>query len=286
MIPYRIYLSGGGVTVSAHIGALQELSKHISLETVKEWMGVSAGGFISMCLCIGYTLEELEEFCLNFDFNHIKEVDSIPGLVLNYGLDTGDRLYRMITACLHIKGLSSEFTFKECQEKYNISLRIVATDLNKGKPFICSPYDTPNYSIANAIRASMSVPLYYQPFVCPETGHFLVDGAVISNYPLFVLSKEEQARTLGILIRTSVEPKETIEFEEYLLRPLSIMYVNKMECESTLYSSHCIQIMLGQVNIIDFSLTKEVKQETIQKGKEAVHTYMKMLPRVKRRNSL
>jgi NTE family protein len=186
---------------------------------------------------------------------------------------------------LHIKGLSSEFTFKECQEKYNISLRIVATDLNKGKPFICSPYDTPNYSIANAIRASMSVPLYYQPFVCPETGHFLVDGAVISNYPLFVLSKEEQARTLGILIRTSVEPKETIEFEEYLLRPLSIMYVNKMECESTLYSSHCIQIMLGQVNIIDFSLTKEVKQETIQKGKEAVHTYMKMLPRVKRRNS-
>ena len=51
MIPYRIYLSGGGVTVSAHIGALQELSKHISLQTVKEWMGVSAGGFISMCLC-------------------------------------------------------------------------------------------------------------------------------------------------------------------------------------------------------------------------------------------
>ena len=72
MIPYRIYLSGGGIASAGHIGALQELSKHISLVSVKEWMGVSAGAFVSMCLCIGYTLDEMTDFCIRFDFSNIK----------------------------------------------------------------------------------------------------------------------------------------------------------------------------------------------------------------------
>jgi predicted acylesterase/phospholipase RssA len=140
--------------------------------------------------------------------------------------------------------------------------------------------------VADAVRASMSVPYYYQPFVCPETGHFLVDGACTSNLPLFLLSKEEQDRTLSILIRTSVESKETIELDEYLLRPLNVLYAQKMQIESTFYDTRCIQIMLGQVDIMDFSLSEEVKKEIIRKGKDAVMEYMKGRSRIKRRNSV
>ena len=38
-----------------------------------------------------------------------------------------------------------------------------------------------------------------------ETNHYLADGGVISNYPLFVLPKDEHIRTLSILIRTSIK---------------------------------------------------------------------------------
>jgi predicted acylesterase/phospholipase RssA len=68
MIPYRIYLSGGGICAIGHVGALVELANHIPLKAVKEWMGVSAGSLVAMCLSIGFTLDELYDICIRFDF--------------------------------------------------------------------------------------------------------------------------------------------------------------------------------------------------------------------------
>jgi len=273
----------------AHVGALLELSKHMPMHVIKEWMGVSAGALVAMCISIGYTLDELYDFCVRFDFTNIKEVDSIPGWIVHFGMDTGERLHRLIQACLHVKGLSSDFTFLECYEKFGRSLRIIATDLNEAAPIIFSYKDTPTYRIGDAVRASMTVPYYFQPFICPQTGHCLADGAVISNYPLFVLPKEEHARTISILIRTSVEKKDdllTLELDELLMRPLSILYVQKLNIESTFYDAGCIQIRLGDLNIMEFSFDEATKDSIIQKGKEAVVQYFKQQPVVKRRNSL
>ena len=116
MLPHRIYLSGGGMCAIAHVGALIELSNRIPLKAVKEWMGVSAGSLVAMCLCIGFTLDELYKVCIEFDFTNIKEYDSVPGWLLHFGIDTGEKLHKLIEACLHVKGLSSDLTFKECYE--------------------------------------------------------------------------------------------------------------------------------------------------------------------------
>jgi predicted acylesterase/phospholipase RssA len=132
----------------------------------------------------------------------------------------------------------------------------------------------------------MSIPYYYQPFICPETGHFLVDGAVTSNVPLYLLSKEEQLRTLSIVLRTSVEKKEVLEMDDFLLRPLNVLYAQKMSIEMTFYNTRCIQIMLDGIDIMDFSLTEDVKRDIVQKGIEAVRMYSAVQPRVKRRNSM
>ena len=102
----------------AHVGALIELSNRIPLKAIKEWMGVSAGSLVAMCLCIGFTLDELYKVCIEFDFTNIKEYDSVPGWLLHFGIDTGEKLHKLIEACLHVKGLSSDFTFKECYEKF------------------------------------------------------------------------------------------------------------------------------------------------------------------------
>jgi len=289
MLPYRVYLSGGGMCAMAHVGALLELSKHITLKTIKEWMGVSAGSFVAMCLCIGFTLEELLDFCIRFDFTHIKETDSIPGWILHYGMDTGERLQRLIDACLHVKGLSSKLSFKECYEQFGLSLRIVATDVNDAQPIIFSPQLTPNYYISNAVRASMTFPYYFQPFICPETGHYLLDGAVISNYPLFVLPKEEHHRTLSILIRTLMEKKENLmelEMDALVTRPLNIALVEKSHIEPRFYDAQCIEIVLGEINILDFSFDEDTKNRIIERGKEAVLHFMKRKPTPKRRHSI
>jgi NTE family protein len=289
MLPHRIYLSGGGMCAMAHVGALIELSNHIHLKAVKEWMGVSAGSLVAMCICIGYTLDELEELCVKFDFTNIKEYDSVPGWIFHFGIDTGERLQKLIEACLHVKGLSSEFTFKECQEQFGKSLRVVATDLNNAESKTFCPKLTPNYRLADAVRASMSYPYYFQPFICPETGHHLSDGGVISNYPLFVLPREEHSRTLSILIRTSIEKEESLTdmpIEELIRRPISIVFTERTNIEARFYDSHCIQIQLGNLNILEFSFDEETKNFIIQRGKDSVKKYFMNPPKAKRRYSV
>jgi predicted acylesterase/phospholipase RssA len=289
MLPYRIYLSGGGICAIAHVGALIELSKHIPLKAIKEWMGVSAGALVAMCLCIGFTLDELYKVCIGFDFTNIKEYDSVPGWLLHFGIDTGERLHKLIEACLHVKGLSSEFTFKDCIEKFGKSLRVVATDLNDARSVTFCPKMTPNYRISDAVRASMSYPYYFQPFICPVSSHHLSDGAVISNYPLFVLPKEDHNQTLSILIRTLVEPKEdlmNLELEELISRPINIILTERTNIETRFYDAHCIEIDLGNLNILEFSFDEDTKKNIVQRGKEAVSRFLKGRPRVKRRHSV
>lgn len=289
MIPYRIYLSGGGMCAMAHVGALLELSNHIPLKVVKEWMGVSAGSLVAMCICIGFTLKELEELCVKFDFTNIKEYDSVPGWIFHFGIDTGERLQKLIEACLHVKGLSSELTFKECQEKFGKSLRVVATDLNEAASKTFCPKLTPNYRIADAVRASMSYPYYFQPFICPETGHYLSDGGVISNYPLFVLPKEEHNRTLSILIRTSIEKEEhlmDLSIEELIRRPISIVLTERTNIEARFYDSLCIQLNLGNLNVLEFSFDEKTKNFIIERGKESVKKYFNNIQKPKRRYSV
>ena len=288
MLPYRIYMSGGGICAMAHVGALIELSKIIPLKLVKEWMGVSAGAFLAMCLCIGYTLEEVEELCINFDFMNIKDYDSVPGCLLHFGIDTGERLNKLIIACLHIKGLSSDFTFKQCYEQFGLSLRVIATDFNDAVHVSFSYKDTPNYKMSDAVRASMSLPYYFQPFLCPVRNHYFVDGAIISNYPLCMIPQEEHHRTLSILIRSSigsVEDVMNLDMCELLTRPLRISSMEKGNLELKLYDIKCIQIELGELNIMDFSFDKETKNFIINKGKKAVHDFFKTI-KIKRRRSL
>jgi predicted acylesterase/phospholipase RssA len=289
MIPQRIYLSGGGMCAIAHVGALIEISKHISLKTVKEWMGVSAGSLMAMCVCIGFTLDELEDFCVRFDFTNIKEYDSVPGWLLHFGIDTGERLHKLIEACLHVKGLPSDFTFKQCYDKFGRSLRVVATDLNEAKAISYSPTETPDYKISDAVRASMSFPYYFQPLICPVTGHYLSDGGVISNYPLFVLSEDDQKNTLSFLINSGVAVADDLgeeDIEKIVIRPIRLALMSKQKLEQQFYKARSIEICLDNLNILEFSFNEETKNLIIKRGKEAVIKYLKEEPRPERRHSV
>lgn len=289
MIPHRIYLSGGGMCAIAHVGALIELSKHIPLKAVREWMGVSAGALMAMCVVIGFTLDELKDFAVRFDFSNIREYDSVPGWILHFGIDTGDRLQKLVEALLHVKGLSSDLTFKECYEKFGLSLRTVVTDLNDGKAISYSPKETPDYKVADAVRASMSFPYYFQPFICPVTGHYLADGGVISNYPLFVLPDTEHSRTLSLLIYSGIEKMDDMVeagIENIVIRPLRMTLLAKQQLEKRFYEAQTIEITLPNLNILEFSYNEETKNSIIESGIKSVKDYFKAPKKPVRRHSV
>jgi len=91
------------------------------------------------------------------------------------------------------------------------------------------------------------------------------------------------------LIHTSIEKKldlVELEIDELILRPLSMMYVEKTNIESRFYDAGCIHIKLGKLNIMEFSLDEDTKNTIVQQGKDAVHHYYKNQRRPERRHSL
>jgi predicted acylesterase/phospholipase RssA len=285
---HRIYLSGGGICGVAHVGALQALDRLTSLHAIKEWMGVSAGALTALCLTIGFTLDELADFSLRFDFTHIQEPDTPTGWILHMGMDTGERLLRLIHACLHVKGYTDTLTFKELYDATGLTLRVLATDLNEATGRVFSPTDSPHYPVAVAVCASMTYPYYFQPIICPETGHHLIDGGVTSNYPLYLLPKEEHPRTLALLLRLGISTTDditTLPPEQRLIRPLSVALTEKTNIETTLYDTECIRIPIDDVNVLDFALSEEAKHLLVERGRRAVDTWWTQRPKPARRHS-
>ena len=273
LIPRQIYLCGGGVNVIAHLGALKVLQAKNYLKNIKSWLGVSAGALMALCFVIGFTVEEIEQVYMKFDFTNVSDIDSAPGWIMNCGMDTGHRLRKLIEAVLHIKGYSDTVTFKELNEKCHISLKVYVTDLNLAKLICFSAKDTPDRSVVDAVRASMSIPYYFQPFIDPETNHVLVDGAVISNYPFFMLSPHEARETLGIFIDTSPDQKEELGVDDLLLRPMRIVLSMRSKYEVELYRDQTIYVNSGDRNPVNFAISEESKKELMDLGKKAADEY-------------
>lgn len=289
MLPRRIVLSGGGINVIAHLGVLQQLvsSSIIKLQYIHEWMGVSAGALLSLCLTIGYTLDDLEHFFLAFDFRNITDIDSAPGWIINYGMDTGEKLKKFVEACLHVKGISDQITFEELERCTSKSLRIFYTDLNDATFIECSPSRTPKRRIVEAVCASMSIPYYFQPVIDEQTSHYLIDGGVISNYPLYILSEDELRETLGVILLSQQTPIDDFKLEDFALRPLQILMNARGHREIKHYMPHTIIVPVGPRSAVNFDVERDDREELLKIGKKAVLDYQKHKRRlIHRRNSI
>jgi hypothetical protein len=76
-----------------------------------------------------------------------------------------------------------------------------------------------------------------------------------------------------------------LDMDALLTRPLRISSMEKGNLELRVYDSKCIQINLGNLNILDFSFDEETKNMIIKKGMDAVNDYFKSSI-IKRRRSI
>lgn len=282
MLPRRIYLCGGGVNAIAHIGVLEELDKREHLKLVEEWIGISAGALLAMCLVAGYSLQEAREFMTGFDFNELCDPDSAPGWVVNCGFDTGNRLQRLVCALLNQKGFGPETTFGELYERSGTKLRVYATDLNTGSLIEYSPTLTPTYPLIYAVRASMTIPYYFQPVVCPQTGHMLVDGGVITNFPLSWMSEEERADTLAVCFWNKLEHKESMELMDLVMQPINILTIARQPIDCAPYMHQTIVVHVGERSPIHFGIGLEDKEALMDLGRKGVEAYFVRMRPVRR----
>lgn len=85
-------------------------------------------------------------------------------------------------------------------EDLPLPLKIVATDLSGGRVVEFSQASTPNVPVAQAVAASIAIPLFFEPLVIEASGGVFsaVDGGVISNFPAWLFDKERDRAGPGV----------------------------------------------------------------------------------------
>ena len=289
--PRRIALSGGGMKGIAHVGALEALEERGLLRCVKEYVGTSSGALIAFCLVIGYSLKELRTLCTLFDFTKMQNLE--PEVLLQFpeqfGLDDGENLDRLLNVLLRAKGFPPNLKFADLSGSQP-ALRVFAVDINVCEHKEFSAAATPRVELRQAVRASMSIPLFFTPVKDPDTGNSLVDGGLIAHFPFHHLSHSERLETIGIAFSSVHKISDTIPLNIglFVLQLYFSVYHHQNVRLLNEWGNRIIIIPCGQFPSIYFDAEVEHKKALLQSGRDGVEEFFsrKAAPPSHRRKSL
>lgn len=169
-----LVLSGGSAQGLSHIGVLKHLSKHYEFDAI---YGVSAGAIVGALLAHGWTPEQIEQQF--FDANIIRL--GLDPSKMDSGLIRGKRIRDYLDTLLDHKNI----------EDLSVPFSAGAVDFVNGEYTQIT-----SGSIADALRASFSLPLIFEPYMHPAEQRHLVDGGLVQNLPLREAVKEYQGDTI------------------------------------------------------------------------------------------
>ena len=183
MAKISLALSGSGFKFPVHVGALKAVldSRHELVEV----SGTSGGSIVAGMWACDMPEGRMMDIALCTDWRPFVKFQ--PLSFLRGGLNDGKKV---LDFCREItKGL----TFESSERP----ISIVSTDLVTSGPYLFSQTETPSTPIAEAIRASISIPLLFTPYKLGDK--LLVDGVVSNSLPMNHLFKEDSIR-VGVKI--------------------------------------------------------------------------------------
>lgn len=198
--PFRnLVFEGGGVKGIAYLGALDVLAdKGISSE-IQRIGGTSAGAINAILLGLGFTAKETKDILWALDFNDFLDdswgvVRDTDRLLEQFGWYKGDYFRTWISKLIKEKTGNSEATFADIEamkDKRGFkSLYFMGTNLSTSFSEIFSAEHTPRVCVADAVRISMSIPLFFAA-KRSSRGDVYVDGGVLDNYPIKLFDREK-----------------------------------------------------------------------------------------------
>jgi len=261
--PFALALSGGGARGFAHIGVLKALEEEGLMPDLI--LGSSIGGIVGGLYCAGYTTDELRDIAVATDWGKLfLDRPQRRNLVLAQKESSGKSI-----VTLRFRGLSPEvpMAVSSGQKLYDmlfdleqrapyhvwndfddlpISFRTLATDVTYGRAIVFR-----SGSLAEAMRASSSVPLLFVPYPLGESR--LVDGGVSENIPVQLAREEGALFVLAVDLTIPVNPKESMDQPwELVDRVTTILQANQNE-KSRQGADLFVSPAIGDHSSTDFS---------------------------------
>jgi len=303
---------GGGVKGIGFAGAVSELEKAgYEFENV---VGTSAGAIAAALVAAGYTGKEIETELKSVSFKDFRQKNRLHSLgtfgkiisvYASYGIYKTDNFERWLQELLHKKNkrFFEDIKTGYTDKKYKYKFQAIASDLTDGTILVLPSdlakfgIDPDKFEIAKAVRMSMSIPLYYEPYrLKDKTGneHLIVDGGLLSNYPVWILDNGTSNppwptfgfRFIGDDDNHSSAPKVINNFIEYSKHLVSTMieYGDKYhisESKGDLQRSILIPTQIQTKNGIKkikttyFDISPEESALLAQNGKQAASQFLK-----------
>ncbi|MBI1806842.1 MAG: patatin-like phospholipase family protein, partial [Ignavibacteria bacterium] len=289
-----LVFSGGGGRGLAQIGVLRALERHnISIDLI---IGNSLGSVVGGLYAAGYSTTEIESIAIYTNWNELlsfseetKRTDLFVGQKQaheeGFLLIRFDGLQPIIPSSISSgQRLSNFFSYLTLQALYHpnpsfddlkIPFRATATDLLTGKRVIMD-----HGSLAEAMRASVTVPLLYSPI--ERDSMFLVDGGLVSNIPADV------ARSLGCDVVIVVNSTSSMRKSDQLNAPWEIadQIMSIMMQEANARQLQLADVVItpggGDRIVSDFTgidklieLGERVTEESMPKILDAIHARTK-----------
>jgi len=268
MVYRKLVLSGGGIKGISFVGAIKILNLYGILDTIDTYVGCSAGAIISLFLSIGYQHYELYQLFTKINFFDYQEIN-VENFLTKKGMDSGNKLMRLFEAITKRKGVSFETTFIDLYQKTSKELIIGGSNITTNRVRYFSYKNTPNVSVLQALRISISYPFIFEPVEFEN--HIYIDGALLDPFPIKYFGENCQD-VIGILIhdRLLIEDRDNCNdsLEDLGLSIVSAVVDKLLELSLKGMEGQFIQIDIKNMNSMDFQKGDLEKQLIYEKGLE------------------
>lgn len=289
----NLALEGGGVKGLVYPGALQVLQAEGILPKIENVAGTSAGSIVAALIALGYTPEQMQALMLDLDFKQFEDGSPLGGperFFRKFGWFKGDYFLEWMQCRVKEQTGDPDATFADLHEAHLADsakfkdLFVLSTDLSRRRSQVFSHGHSPDLPVAQAVRASMSIPLFFEGYPIDESlfgdigergekQDLFVDGGVLDNYPIELFDRNGvNPQTIGLHLTDQGAPpnpdSRIDSFPEYarnLFEALLNVQVNAFN-NSPDDQKRTIQINDLGVGTTDFSLSNEMKCKLIQQG--------------------
>lgn len=305
----NLVFKGGGAKGCAYAGCVEVLENLDVYHKITHVAGTSAGAITAAILAAGAGSDGLTQTVKHTQFrNFVTDswgvIGDVERFVTGYGVHTGDGFVNILKQYLEDFAGDSEITFAELEQLANKQpdvfkkLAVVASNITNAKPQIFDAVNTPDIAVWQAVRASMSIPLLFEPAKINDD--YFVDGGLSWNYPIDIYDKnlkqsvvngesaDRNAATLGFYLESQGSMDSSDKFDEqeqkidslrsfassladFMYQSANARYIHPDDVSRTVFVND-----LG-VSATDFSIPDDVVDDLINSGKSATEVYFKNL---------
>jgi NTE family protein len=221
--PSNLVFEGAGVRGIAYVGAVRYLEEKHAIDDIQKIGGTSAGAIVALTIALGYKSDEIEKSVYQTKIQKFNDgkfffIGGITRLNRNYGWYRGKRFEKWLKEIIKTKTGNGDITFRQMHLKGFKDIYVTGTSLSNQRLIVFSYETYPDMKVKDAVRISMSIPLYFEAVIIDSAGHVIskrdakphddlvVDGGFTGNFPITVfdsLTSEKRIandKTLGLRI--------------------------------------------------------------------------------------